>query len=514
LGTCNSSGLFSQLTGNFVYMNEVSTVAAAYALGGFAVDSTHIGSGPSALSGVGLVNAFNASPNMYNINAGAAQGALSTTPSGNGTVPADEINSIADMLASCINSTGSTSTNCSTLLTNATSGGTSPVTPTEVSTAAINIVHNPAANVGNLYGLFTNSSPFQPTITSVPKDYSVIIGYNLGSSNQPADLAIDANGNIWLTNNNSGAPSLTQVSPVGTVLSGNGYTNVQMTAPTGLAIDQSGKAWVCDEGDILFSFIASGGTATSSAYTGADLSGDPQAVAIDSNGSIWVTQNSNQAVNFLSDGTESFATSGGGLKTQSGTSNVAVAPGNNVFIANYKASGTTDTVSSFSSSGTPRSSNTAFGNSLAQRSGIGIAIDANNQFWITNSGSNSVTIGSTTSGTASPIAVAPGSSSAGLSNPQGIAFDGKSSAWIANNSGTVSVLSNTGAAVTGSSGYGGTVAATMPGISPIAVDGAGNVWTVSSSSGILFEYVGAATPVVTPLVDNLIAPYSTPASKP
>ncbi|MEO6924625.1 MAG: hypothetical protein ABI142_12430, partial [Bryocella sp.] len=153
LGTCNSSGLFSQLTGNFVYMNEVSTVAAAYALVGFAVDSTHIGSGPSALSGVGLVNAFNAAPNMYNINAGAAQGALSTTPSGNGTVPANQINTIANILASCINSAGSSSTNCTTLLSNATSGGTSSVTPTEVSTAAINIVHNPAANVANLFTL-------------------------------------------------------------------------------------------------------------------------------------------------------------------------------------------------------------------------------------------------------------------------------------------------------------------------------------------------------------------------
>ena len=49
----------------------------------------------------------------------------------------------------------------------------------------------------------------------------------------------------------------------------------------------------------------------------------------------------------------------------------------------------------------------------------------------------------------------------------------------------------------------------------IAIDCSGNVWTTNAGTvGSLTELIGAATPVVTPLVANLITPYSSPASRP
>jgi hypothetical protein len=41
-----------------------------------------------------------------------------------------------------------------------------------------------------------------------------------------------------------------------------------------------------------------------------------------------------------------------------------------------------------------------------------------------------------------------------------------------------------------------------------------NVWVPNKGANSITEFIGAATPVVTPVVANLITPYTTPASKP
>ena len=66
------------------------------------------------------------------------------------------------------------------------------------------------------------------------------------------------------------------------------------------------------------------------------------------------------------------------------------------------------------------------------------------------------------------------------------------------------------AAISGSNGY------QSPGeggdFSPyfVAIDGSGNVW-VANADGNLAEFVGAAVPVVTPVVANLLSPYGSHA---
>jgi hypothetical protein len=66
-------------------------------------------------------------------------------------------------------------------------------------------------------------------------------------------------------------------------------------------------------------------------------------------------------------------------------------------------------------------------------------------------------------------------------------------------------------ALSGSNGYTG---GGLNGPLGIAVDGSGNVWVANYKSKSITEFVGAATPVVTPMVANLISPYSAPASRP
>ncbi len=48
----------------------------------------------------------------------------------------------------------------------------------------------------------------------------------------------------------------------------------------------------------------------------------------------------------------------------------------------------------------------------------------------------------------------------------------------------------------------------------VAIDGSGDVWVANTGYTSVTELIGAAAPVVTPIVANLISPYSAPASKP
>jgi sugar lactone lactonase YvrE len=509
LGNCNAFGAsspFSALTGNFVYMNEESTIAAAYSLAGFATDATHIASSSSALSQVSLVRAFQNASQIYNINAGAPGTANTVTPVGSGTVPYLEVNSLADILASCINSTSNSSTNCSTLFSNA--PNSSGTVPTLTADAAINIAHNPSQNVSNLSTLYNQASPFQPILASPPNDFSVVLAFNNGSNSHPASIAIDANANVWVANNNKG--SVTELSSTGQVLSpAGGYTNANMFAPDGLALDTNGNAYVADSDTDYVIMIKNGSTGATSSFTGTDLTGTPSGLAIDQNGNIWVAQETNSAVQFSPTGSENFATSGGGLKTPSFPTGIAIDPANDAFFVNY----TVATVAEFNSSGAAVSTATGYASNLAQHTGQGIAFDDAGKFWVATQREASITIGSATT----TAALASGSAAAGVTSPAGIAFDGASRAWIANTNGSVSVLNDDGSAFSDTSGFSGTnnnsATNALTGISAIAIDSAGDVWAAADATGILYEMIGAAVPVVTPIVAGLTTPY-TPASKP
>jgi hypothetical protein len=82
-----------------IWVNEVSTIAAAYAMAGFATDTTHVFSSGNSLARTGIENAFANAANLAGIFSGAA---LATTPAGNGTVPQSTINTLADILGACI----------------------------------------------------------------------------------------------------------------------------------------------------------------------------------------------------------------------------------------------------------------------------------------------------------------------------------------------------------------------------------------------------------------------------
>jgi hypothetical protein len=167
LGACPASGTFASAA-PFVFVNAVSTVAAAYAMAGFATDATHVSS-TGALSPVtGSVRAGD----LASITTGFANTTLPADR--NRKVPRSKIHTLANILSACINASGPTSASCTILFANARSGGDAGTMPTDTATAVLNIAHHPQANVSALYALQLNSgAPFAPNLGSPPDDFTI-----------------------------------------------------------------------------------------------------------------------------------------------------------------------------------------------------------------------------------------------------------------------------------------------------------------------------------------------------
>ena len=521
-GNCTHSGF----TSKFITVNEVSTIATAYAVAGFIVDPTHASTSSSTLGATGLALAGNTIGNLYTQSTGVA---LAATPAGNGTVSQSKINTLANILAACINSNGTVTgganpTPCDTLLTNALSGGTTGTQPADTATAAVNIARNPWANITNLFALQTANSPFQPALTAAPNDFTIGINYTATWLAEPWALAIDGSGNVWVTDESSNSLSELNSSSFGTG-SGQGNsessswnTNSPITSgglaagsPDAIAIDGSGNVWVANKSNDSLSEFNSSGSPVSGPFTGNGL-GTPTGLAVDKSGNIWVADETGSVSKFSSSGA---AASGSPYSAPAGPFAIAIDAAGNVWTTNPGQY----TISEFNSSGAAQSPAAGWGNGSKMDAPNGAAIDAGGNLWIANGNLNASALSEYTPSTATPPVAGTWSSASpmtggGLSWPWGVAIDGAGNIWLSNSYNSyaaVSEFSSSGEAISPSSGY------ILPGAqgSPIGIgiDGAGNVWMANSdyliygASGSVSEYVGAASPVVTPIVANLLSPY-------
>jgi len=531
LGSCGSLS-----SSTFVMVNEVSTVATAYSIAGFATDATHISSSNTALAATGVANAFATITNLETLSTGVA---LATTPVSGGIVPQARINSLANILAACINSSGSGSAPCTTLLSNALSGGTTGTQPTDTATAAINIAHHPVANLANLLALQSSSPPFLPDLSSVPNDFtiSIVLSGGPGSSfNDPEYVAVDASGNIWVTNGTGpgfGFGEVSKYSTTGVNLVTVRYLVAGMALPMGIAIDASGNVWTADlagtitkldsNGDIVSPINFGNDTA---GYAAGGLTGG-YGIAIDASGNVWAGCNNGPATannpyvpgsgaciveldssgNVLS-GANGFT--GGGLD---GPIGILVDTVGHVWAANNANSSVTE----LNSSGTPISPSYGFGGGgilvpwdIAMSGGTGDSP----YIWTSNLGNNSWSLFGHSGTAYSP---STGYTGEGVTYPFSIALDSGGDFWVTSVNGMVGESNSTGS-ISGPAGFGDGY---PNGLVGLAIDGSGNVWVTrpfgigGTSTGSLTEYVGAAGPVVTPLVANLMAPYgSLPVNKP
>jgi hypothetical protein len=165
LGACPDTGRFDNAA-PFIFVNEVTTVAAAYAMAGMATDATHVVESASPVASNGFVSAANF--------ASITTGFANTGPGSK--VPQAKIHTVANILSACINSDSPTSAGCMTLFANARSNGSSGIVPEDTATAAINIAQNTHANVAALYSLQPKlSAPFQPALESAPPNFELSV---------------------------------------------------------------------------------------------------------------------------------------------------------------------------------------------------------------------------------------------------------------------------------------------------------------------------------------------------
>jgi len=146
-------------------------------------------------------------------------------------VPLAEINTLANILASCINSKGLTggntvSSDCSALLARRRAPALRHY-PTETATAAINIAHNPAmVNIASLFNLQSAvAAPFVPSLSSQPNDLTISLyftgaGLQYGNNTSSA-LTVDGFGNIWAAPVSNTV--LSKFSPLGVPANASGY---------------------------------------------------------------------------------------------------------------------------------------------------------------------------------------------------------------------------------------------------------------------------------------------------
>jgi hypothetical protein len=490
LGQCPSSGTFSSSL--FITMNEVSTIATAYAIAGFASDATHVSTSGSRLAQFGLLTASQNVANLETLSTGVA---LATTPGGGSTVPQTEINTLANILASCVNSAGPGSAACTTLLADAKSGGSSGTAPTDTATAAINIAHNPTANIAALYALSTGTPPFAPALTSAPNDFTVAISFTAGGINTPSSVAIDGSGNAWIANNIT-TGSVTELSPLGVALNSSPLTGGGLRTPSSLAIDINGNVWIANNynpGSITELNGTTGAVMGSSPFTGAGVN-EPYGICVDNSDNVWTANFgegfSGSVSKFKNDGTPVSGSSGYGTGMEI-ANGIATDPSGNVWNTDLNF-GNLDEVNT---NGVLQSGFSGYNGGSSINNPTALAFDQSSRVWVATHGSNVRVLSDT--GTA--VGTYTGG---GLGLSQAIAMDGAGNAWIANRVSSVSLpgllseFSNSGTALTSSTGF---TTATMINPTGIAVDLSGDAWVSNAGNSTVTEFIGAAVPVTTPL---------------
>jgi hypothetical protein len=561
LGPCG--GLST--SGTVATINEVTTVASAYSLAQFMTTAPNVGAPES--NHQGLVNAFATVNNLVNIATGTA---LSITPAyasnpvsflNTSTAPQMRVNTLADILNSCVSTGGS---GCTSLFNAAPPFSGAPNTLQ----AILNIAQNPGVNVTTLFGL-ASATPFAPALPAAPGDWTLSLtftggGFGISPTTSGTDssgdmgvgptistgLAIDANGNIWVTGygefgyqsgtlnpiapilaefTNQGVPltsTTTESSDPTTPLIAFGGYNFALSvhpplAPSSIAVDAAANIWVGDSsGDGNLNTISPGLTPLASA----DLGSPIYSLAIDTSGNAWIGG--------ISPGLQEFtySASTGTLDVQALSGVVTAGYGlltNLVFDSGLNLWGSdlgNSTVDQIFSDGSADSAFPSGGNLQ-----VSLAADnAGNVYGCGDSAGNILDVFmASTSSTIQPAitnSYTLGSRGCG----EQLLLDGQGHLFAVSNGfdffpGPGNVIDEytiTGTLISPPGGYTGTSSAEPPTItvdrnySPSffpttgAIDGSGNLWVINldtSDSGggggtgnVLVEFVGLAAPVVTP----------------
>ncbi|MFF3911756.1 hypothetical protein ACFYZJ_38875 [Streptomyces sp. NPDC001848] len=515
-----------QRTVNTVRINELTTIATAYALAQFS-DQRGI-TGPS--------------PGLQNAAATAFTLADPVTGKPAAAVTADSANSqtlaTLDTLANLISLCTADAPRCDQLLRLATPPGNAAAADTVQ--AIGNLAHSPTLSPADLYALAREANVFTPALTAPPTAWILALRHTASDLYAPGRIAFDAHGNAWATNNwlpgtRNPNPFVTVQNPTGIPTFGSPISGGGMKGGAwGIAIDRDGSVWIPSYGGNAMSKYSATG-AVLSPPTGWKNGGlnHPQGTAVDQRGNVWIANSY-------------------GLKGKPGQGSVVVYPHgdpskaititdssfNHPFAVQIDAYGrawVTNSHLSFTEiteskrPGKVGGSVTVIGpdfkpvtsiNDGSLQAPVGLALDSKGNAWVANFFSSAIT------------QIQPNGTVAGVHQlprtvfPWSVAVDGTDRVWVAGfGASSVSLLCgvNTAACTAGASA--GTVLSPGAGfqnkaiqhLTAVQIDASGNVWVANNWSKIipptggegLVELIGLATPVCTPLTPLPVRPSAT-----
>ena len=505
-----------------VKVNELTTVASAYALAQFTHDAVVRGRSP------GLENAAATAANLINPTTGGVSSVLATPPNGRDTDTLATLRTLADIVGGCTQ--GSVRETCRRLFLAARPPGAS--VPTNTLQAVVDVAHHPTNNSARLFALRKTHS-YSPQLSTAPTAWVLSLKYTAGGFNGPGRMAFDSHGNVWVSNNfEPPAPNtaagfgLISLSPTGKPINnspveGGGLEGVWW----GIAIDQRDHVWTSDytgadttpftspdfTGGTNVSEFAGNGTplSPSTGFTNGDISA-PQGIAVDQQGNIWIANHVGNSVTEYPHGDPGAAKviTGGGLSKPFA---IAIDAHGNKWVTDNAISNTLPgEVTKIDSSG--HASGPIMGGGLSSPQGI--AVDQTGNLWVANLASSSITLIGP-NGRINPRSPIRAKS---LIGPWSTAVDGNGNIWVASFVGqTLAELCGATRSQCPRGAHTGDVLSPRAGgftngglehLTAVQIDESGNVWTANNWKRIaptvggdgLVEFIGLAPPVRTPLI--------------
>ncbi len=512
LGQCPAAGnLAAQVP--YLVINEVTTVAFAYSVSGFATTAYNVST--DATGTTALANAFANETNIVNLQWGQAP----TSPNANpgptaspNTNPQSKIYTLANLLATCVNSSSASSGNCVNLFKYATTS--SGAIATDEANAIFNIAHNQAENVTNLYGLTSANNPFNPSLTAQPTDWTLPIVYNnvisLYGTNGgatidsgPFNMVADASGNMWIGDEVKGA---VKVTPLGVFASyDKDDTGATFGEIKGVAVTSTGSIWASDAANNKMTILDSTGAATFTSTAGSSGINGPAGIAFDSSGDAFVANDTAGTVSiFNPDGSEQRTTSHAFSTTLTGPAWIAVDSLGDAF-----APSQTSTELGGLGTGVNK------GKSVAIADAYALAIDSSNNLWMPNNSNGgpwtiykiSCPQTKNSGGTVTGVTCATQTTVSNLgamSIPDRITLDGAGTLWIANQGATtvsayniagITYVSTTNSWLASRGFQTGSTGDCLDATPDIS----GNIWT-ANKDGSVTELLGLGAPTMAPYI--------------
>jgi streptogramin lyase len=346
------------------------------------------------------------------------------------------------------------------------------------------------------------------------------LGSGNGQLNHPADVAVDAKGNIWaLDKGNNRIEEFNEKDEFVRTVGSFGTVGGKLSAPAGLAIDASGNLWVVDtannrieefneKGEFVLLFgkevnktkveaagteaeknlctAASGNVCTAGvAASGNGALNAPKGIAAASGGNIWVADTGNNRIQkFTSAGTFANVVTGEGtfVGRMKEPSSITMGPDGSIWVADAGGNRIEQWTSSLALQWVCGGEGTADGQ--FQHLGA-LDVDAQGNVWAADTSTNSVqefNEACNFTGRFGATGSSPGQLS--LGSPTGIAVDSKGNVWVADgNNNRIEKWVGAGApSYSGSFGSAGSGSGQFAHPAGIATDSKGNTWVVDENN--------------------------------